>query len=117
MIPAISTEELKKLIDKKGKYVLIDVREKKELVYGMIPTAHNVPLSELEKAWELNEEDFEKKYGLKKPSKTDNLIFHCRSGGRSKQATEFAVSKHYHATNYEGSILAWSKIDKNVKAY
>ena len=117
MIPIISTQELKKLIDKKEKYVLIDVREKEELQHGMIPTAHNVPLSEFLDAMELDEISFHEKYDFPKPSKKDKLILHCRSGGRSHQACMIAKQKGYQVTNYEGSTWAWAEIDKNVKRY
>src|SRR3989338_833521 len=88
----VSREELKQLIESKGKYVLIDVREKDELVHGVIPSAHNIPLGEVEAALDFSSEDFKKKYGFALV-KSDRLIFHCRSGGRSKKATEFALQK------------------------
>ena len=113
----ISREDLKKLIDSKSDYVLVDVREVMELHFGMIPTAKSLPLSEIEEAFELSDEEFEGYYGFPKPRKEDNLIFYCKSGGRSAQATEFALSLDYDATNFSGSINSWSEIDKNVKQY
>lgn len=113
----ISRDELKQLIDNKGNYVLVDVREKDELVHGMIPSAHNVPLGELGSALDLSPEVFKKKYGFFGLSKSDRLIFHCRSGGRSKKATELALQKGFQAENFEGSILAWAEIDSNVQKY
>lgn len=112
----ITRDELKNLIDSKGKYVLIDVREKDELVHGMIPTAHNIPLGELESALDLSSDEFNRKYGFVLV-KSARLIFHCRSGGRSKKATELALQKGFHAENFEGSILAWAEIDSNVRKY
>lgn len=114
----ISREEVKKLIDTKAKYVLIDVRETEELAYGMIPTAHNVPLHELEYALALLPEDFQKKYGFEKPKKEEVVIFYCRTGGRSAMATAFAEEQGYvHAKNYAGSIYDWATIDTNVRRY
>ncbi|MSR85881.1 sulfurtransferase [Candidatus Woesearchaeota archaeon] len=114
----ISRDEVKKLIDTKGSYTLIDVREKEELSYGMIPTAHNVPLHEMELALELVPEDFQKKYGFKKPQKEDTVIFYCRTGGRSAMATAFAKEQGYvHAKNYAGSIYDWATIDPSVRRY
>jgi len=46
----ITRDELKELIDSKGDYVLIDVRDRQELTNGFIPTAHCVPLNEIEEA-------------------------------------------------------------------
>jgi len=112
----VSRDELKDLIDNKKDYLLVDVREHDELVHGMIPTAHNLPLSELNEALLLSEQDFEKKYEFKL-TKKDKIIFHCRSGGRSEKATEYANKHGFNARNYKGSILDWSEIDPNVKAY
>jgi len=113
----ISLEDLQQLIKSKADYILIDVREKDELVHGMIPTAHHLPLGEVEAAFDLSDNEFKEKYKFDKPSKTDNLIFHCRSGGRSDMATKYAKSKGYNAKNFKGSIWAWAEIDENVKRY
>ena len=113
----ISTEELKKLIDKKDKFILIDVRNKEELHNGIIPTAKNIPLPELEDAFNLNEKEFKNKYNFNKPSGKDNMIAYCRTGGRSHIATDILIKKGFKARNYEGSIWEWSTIDPNVKRY
>jgi len=114
----ISRDELKELIDTKAKYTLIDVREKEELAYGMIPTAQNIPLHELEYAFELVSEDFQKKYGFPKPRKEDVVIFYCRTGGRSAMATAFAKAQGFvHAKNYAGSVYDWATIDAHVRIY
>ena len=111
-------EQLKWLIERKEKYILIDVRQKEELAYGMIPTAHNIPLQEFEEAWDLAPETFEQRYNFKKPSKEDLVIFYCRTGGRSAQATAYAQSKGYKsAKNFRGSVKEWSEIDPNVQMY
>lgn len=110
--------ELKELIDTKGKYILIDVREKEELVYGMIPTAHHVALHELEKAFSLSEEDFQKEYHFSKPQKGEKIICYCRTGGRSARATQFIASLGYtQVLNYAGSVYDWADIDSSVKKY
>jgi len=117
----IKRDELKELIDKKGSYVLIDVRQKEELAYGMIPTAHNVPLHEFEDAFKFSPKEFEARYHFAKPSKEDTIIFHCRTGSRSAQATAYMHSKGYtHAKNFRGSVGSvneWSEIDQNVRMY
>ena len=113
----ITIAELRELINKKEQYILIDVREKSELQHGMIPTAKNIPLGEVEEALELEEPVFQKKYGFVKPKKSDNLIFHCRTGGRSAAATQIAAKLGFTARNYAGSIWEWADTDKNVKRY
>ena len=112
----ISRNELKQLIDSKGSYLLIDVREMNEMVHGKIPTAQNLPLSEFTAALELSEEEFQKKYSFSM-SKRDRIIFYCRSGSRSAKATEAATDKGFNAENYKGSILDWAEIDEQVEKY
>ena len=67
MVPIISTDELKELIDIKGDYILIDVREPHELRHGTIPTSTNIPPKELVES-------------LKRLKLNDNIIFYCRTG-------------------------------------
>lgn len=117
MVPLISMTALKQLIDSKGNYRLIDVRNPDELVHGMIPTAKNIPLPEFEEALELPEKDFEKKYGFPKMKKAEVLIVHCRTGGRSAVAAAIAEKRGYQVRNFLGSIWEWATIDQNVKRY
>ncbi len=105
----ITRDELKALIDSKADYILVDVREDDELEYGMIPTARHIPLRIIPTALK-NFEQF-------KLSKTKKLIFYCRSGNRSEQATKLALEQGFNAYNYQGSILDWAEIDANVTAY
>lgn len=113
----IHLEELRALLDSKTGYVLIDVRQKHELVYGMIPNAKHIVLSEILTALEMPFTEFERKYGFKKPAKNDELIFYCRTGGRSHTAAMIARKKGFNAKNFVGGIYAWSAIDSNVKKY
>lgn len=113
----ITTDELKKLIDSNGDYVLIDVRRDDELENGMIPTAKHLCMDEIEGAFELDENEFKEKYGFDKPAKDELIIVHCRTGGRSNAVTNYLNSKDYRVQNYQGSIQEWSKIDDNVKMY
>lgn len=113
----ITTSELKELINNQAEFMLIDVRNKDELGYGMIPTAHNIPLPEFEQALELDEKTFEEKYGFSKPKQDILLVVHCRTGGRSEVAAKIALQKGFNVKNYAGSVAAWSKIDSNVKMY
>jgi rhodanese-related sulfurtransferase len=113
----ISTKELQKLIQGSEKYTLIDVREKDELIHGMIPTAQNVPFSEFEAAEKMDDKGFEKKYGFKKFTKEDRLVLYCHSGRRSGKVSVYLNKKGYNALNYKGSVREWSKIDKDVEDY
>lgn len=113
----VSTEELKKLIEDKGEYILIDVRREDELGHGMIPTAKHLCLDDVEEAFELDDENFRERFGFDKPSKEDLIVVHCRTGGRSNMATQILSGKGYNVQNYQGSVQEWSKIDENVNMY
>ena len=117
----VSTEELAGLLKSEGNFVLVDVREVEEVrTYGMIPKANNVPLGEIEGAFssELDDQSFKEAYGFRKPDVDEVVIFYCRSGSRSDQATEAAKRLGYKkARNYKGSIWEWAEIDENVKRY
>ena len=118
MIQTITTHELQDIIKNKTKeYALIDIREKEELEHGIIPTSKNIPLGELKKALQLSEQEFELKYNFKKPSKSQQIIFYCRTGSRAEIATKIALALEFNAISYEESIWEWSKIDPNVKRY
>ena len=112
----ISYNELKKLIDNKGSYILIDVRESDELAHGMIPSAKHIEMDEFLNSVRLPSNEFKKIHGFS-ISKQYKLILYCRSGNRSAFAAKIARDLGFNAINYPGSILEWSKHDKNVKEY
>lgn len=117
MVEIISIDELRKLIESKRDYILLDVRNKDELIHGLIPTAVNLPLPELKLALNLSEKEFKKKYYFPKFKKSDNIITYCRTGNRSLFAAQFLEEKGYNAKNYAGSIWEYSNFDNNVKKY
>jgi len=93
------------LIDSKGDYILIDVREVGELVHGVIPSSINIPMGLIS----------EKLGGF---NKDDKLIFYCKFGIRSGEVAKFAMEKGFiNVKSYSGSIWAWSEIDDNVERY
>ncbi len=104
-IPEISVQDLKAKIDKKDKFVLLDVREPHEYEIAKIPGSTLIPLGKLpERFGELD--------------KGAKLIVHCKMGGRSAKACQFLREKGYDATNVTGGINAWSEsIDPSVPQY
>ena len=74
---------------------MIDVREPDEVVQGSIPSSVNIPLSVLSPSLNMNAEDFEKKFGFKKPEKAQEVIFYCRSGMRAGTAGDIAKRIRY----------------------
>lgn len=113
----IETSELKKIIDSKREFVLIDVRNNDELEYGMISSSVHLCLQDFSEAFDLSDNDFFDKYNFRKPSKSKLIIVYCRTGNRSNIAAEYLKSKGYNVKNYRGSVKEWSLIDKNVRMY
>jgi adenylyltransferase/sulfurtransferase len=104
-IPEISVEELKTKLDKKEKFVLLDVREPHEYEIAKIPGSKLIPLGDLDKR--VGELD-----------KKSKLIVHCKMGGRSARAVQFLRTQGFDATNVAGGIHDWSeRIDPSVPLY
>ena len=62
---------------------------------GAIPSAVNVPLTELSSAFGMRGADWHRAYGFPKPTKEQELIFYCRSGKRSTTACDVAKRNGY----------------------
>jgi adenylyltransferase/sulfurtransferase len=102
----IDPVELKKKMDRKESFVLIDVREPHEAEICVIPGARLIPLGQIPaRVNELNS--------------ADEIIAHCKSGKRSGQAVEFLKSAGFRKVkNLRGGILAWSdQVDPSVPKY
>lgn len=102
MIPEITVEELKAKLDKKEKFIFLDVREPHEHEAAAIPGAKLIPLGDLpNRVAELD--------------KSAKIIIHCRSGARSGRACSLLIAQGYDATNVAGGILAWAdRIDPTL---
>jgi adenylyltransferase/sulfurtransferase len=102
----IDPVEVKAKIDRGDKFVLVDVREPHEFQIGRIPTSILIPLGELPKrVAELNP--------------ADEIVCHCKMGGRSAKAVAFLKSQGFgNVRNMTGGILAWSdRVDPTVPKY
>lgn len=110
----VSYEQLKKLLASR-EAVVIDVREPWELrEYGFIPGSINVPLGQVNTAFQLGAEEFKEKYGGEKPRETDNIVFSCLAGIRSKNALDVATSLGYKdVQNYAGGWQDWVKHEQH----
>ncbi|XP_071951174.1 thiosulfate:glutathione sulfurtransferase-like [Antedon mediterranea] len=103
-------EELEKIIDEK-KNQIVDVREPAELEEtGRIGQAMNIPVGEVGDAFKMSAEEFQSKYGHKKPNvKGTNVIFYCLAGKRSKKALEAAHALGYvEAKHFPGGWMEWA---------
>uniref|UniRef100_A0A3Q2EHM6 Thiosulfate sulfurtransferase/rhodanese-like domain-containing protein 3 n=1 Tax=Cyprinodon variegatus TaxID=28743 RepID=A0A3Q2EHM6_CYPVA len=91
----VDYEQLKRLLAE-GKTAVVDVREPWELrEYGFIPGSVNVPLGQVSSALQLAPEEFREKYDGEMPRQTDNVVFVCLAGVRSKTALNTAASLGY----------------------
>ncbi|MCK4226375.1 rhodanese-like domain-containing protein [candidate division WOR-3 bacterium] len=97
----LSAAELKKLIDEKNEdYLLIDVRTRKEYNTGHIPTAINIPHTEIEK--HINEIPEDKL-----------IIVYCQVGGRASVAASKLKDLGYSEVINFGGINSYKyKLEK-----
>jgi sulfur-carrier protein adenylyltransferase/sulfurtransferase len=102
----ISAVELKQRLDKGDALKIVDVREPHEYQINKIEGSTLIPLG-----------DIEKRYVELDPS--DELVLHCKMGGRSAKAAEFLRSKGFtKVLNLSGGILAWiDKVDPSLPKY
>jgi adenylyltransferase/sulfurtransferase len=105
-IPEITPQEVKRMMDEKQPFVLIDVREPHEFQICRIPGSTLIPLGEVPKR--MHELD-----------SASEIVVHCRSGQRSGRAVEFLMKAGFHKIhNLKGGILAWSdQVDPSVAKY
>jgi adenylyltransferase/sulfurtransferase len=98
--------ELKRKIDAKEDFFLLDVREPNEFQIGRIPGSTLIPLGEVPQRVDEIPRDKE-------------IIVHCKMGGRSAKAATFLRQQGFtRVKNLKGGILDWSdKIDPSVPKY
>ena len=92
----ISMDEAVKMIKDEKNYIILDVRRPDEYAEGHIPGAINVPNEEIGTA-EIAE----------LPDKSQLILVYCRSGRRSKEASEKLVKLGYTNIVEFGGILDW----------
>jgi sulfur-carrier protein adenylyltransferase/sulfurtransferase len=102
----IDPVEVKSMIDRGDRFVLIDVREPHEYQICNIPQAKLIPLGDLPKR-------------VNELNSADEIIAHCKSGMRSAKAVDFLKQAGFKKVrNMKGGILAWSdKVDPSVPKY
>lgn len=95
----ITTDEAKKIFEsnKDGNYIILDVRRADEFAEGHIPGAINVANESI--GAEAPEEI---------PDKDQTIYVYCRSGNRSKQASEKLAALGYSNIIEFGGIMDWT---------
>ncbi len=92
----ITAEKAKEIMDSSEEHIILDVREQYEYDEGHIPDAILIPYTEIDKKAE----------GLL-PDKEKPILVYCRSGRRSKIASESLVNLGYANVKEFGGILDW----------
>ena len=89
-------DEAKALMKETEGYILLDVRTKEEYESGYIPGAINIPLS-----------DINENVVSSLPDKSQMILVYCRSGNRSRQASDKLVNLGYANIIEIGGINSW----------
>ena len=92
----ITAEEAKQIMDSEEGYVILDVRTQEEYDQGHIPGAILIPDTEVE----VTAEDV-------LTDKDQLILVYCRSGRRSKLASEILVELGYTNIKEFGGIIDW----------
>ena len=92
----ISPEEAMAMMEAESDYIILDVRTPEEFAGGHIPGAINIP-NEAIGAAQIPE----------LPDKDQLILVYCRSGNRSKQASEKLALLGYTNIVEFGGISAW----------
>ena len=92
----ITADEAQSMMES-GSPTIVDVRTPQEYTEGHVPGAINIPVESIgtEQPAELTDPDAE-------------LIVYCRTGVRSKQASDKLVSLGYQHVNDMGGIVDWT---------
>ena len=100
----ITMEEAVRLMEQESNYIILDVRRPDEFAEGHIPNAINVQ-NEIIGDSEIAE----------LPNKDQLILVYCRSGRRSKEASEKLVALGYTNIIEFGGILDWTGETEIVK--
>ncbi len=94
---SISQEEARKMMEVDDGHIIIDVRRVDEYAEGHIPEAVNIPNESI---------------GTTMPEQLTDLeqiiLVYCRSGNRSKQASEKLAAMGYKNVYEFGGIITWT---------
>ena len=93
---SVSQEEAMRMMEEESGYIILDVRTKEEFEQEYIPGAINIPNEEIDK----------EPLSLL-PDKEQRIFVYCRSGSRSKQASQKLADMGYTGVVEIGGINTW----------
>ena len=107
-VEEMGVEDLKKKLDAKEEFLLIDVREEFEYEIAKIEGSKLIPLSQIES-----------RLAELESYKGKEIVAHCHHGGRSRKALEILSSNGFsNLKNVTGGIDVWSlEIDSTIPRY
>lgn len=89
-------DEAAELMENENGFILLDVRTKEEYERGHIPHSKNLPLGDIGSS----------SISIL-PDKSQMILVYCRSGNRSRQASEKLVKLGYTSVVEIGGINSW----------
>ena len=92
----ISSQQAKNLMDTEVDYIILDTRTEEEFAKGHIPNAILIPHYEIAQRAE-----------KELPDKDQLILVYCRSGNRSKQASQILADLGYTNIKEFGGIIDW----------
>ena len=92
----ITQEEAKRIMDSGAEHIILDVREQDEYDQGHIPGAILIPYTEIEE-----------RASTDLPDRDELILVYCRSGRRSKIASESLAELGYTNVKEFGGIIHW----------
>lgn len=95
-----SVEQTKRMLDSNANIVVLDVRTKEEFSSetGHLKNALLIPVQELET-----------RIAELASHKKQTILVYCRSGTRSKRASELLGQQGFTPVNMDGGIIAWNQ--------
>lgn len=93
----ITMEEAVMIMAEEEDYIILDVRTAEEYAQGHIPNAINIP-----------NETIESNDLPELPDKEQMILVYCRSGNRSKQASQKLADLEYTNVIEFGGIIDWT---------
>ncbi|MEE1219093.1 MAG: rhodanese-like domain-containing protein [Ruminococcus sp.] len=92
----ITSEQAKNLMDTQTNYIILDTRTDSEFAQGHIKDAILIPYDEIAE-----------QAGSKLPDKNQLILVYCRSGNRSKKASQTLAELGYTNVKEFGGIIDW----------
>jgi len=102
----ITSVALKQRLDRGDRLKIVDVREPNEYQINRIPGSVLIPLGDVPKR-------------VSEIDPNDEIVVHCKTGGRSAKAADFLRSVGYkRVLNLKGGVLDWiDKVDPTQPKY